>query len=98
SEPDRETGDLLVARLALVEELLAEIPHSFWPDQYANESNPTAHASGTTREIDEALEGRLDYLFVATSTTGTLRGCGDYLREHGSRTLLLAVHSPRTAR
>ena len=27
------------------------------------------------REIDEALDGELDYLFVATSTTGTLRGC-----------------------
>ena len=58
-------------------------PNSFWPDQYANESNPAAHAAGTMREIDEALGGRLDYLFVATSTTGTLRGCGDYLREHG---------------
>ena len=97
AEPDRETGDLLVARLALVEQLLAEIPNSFWPDQYANESNPTAHASGTMREIDEALEGRLDYLFVATSTTGTLRGCGDYLREHGRSTRVVAVDSTGSA-
>ena len=93
AEPDRETGDLLVARLALVSRLLAEIPNSFWPDQYANESNPAAHASGTMREIDEALEGRLDYLFVATSTTGTLRGCSDYLREHGRGTRVVAVDS-----
>ncbi len=33
-------------------------PNSFWPDQYANESNPAAHAAGTMREIDEALEGQ----------------------------------------
>jgi cysteine synthase A len=97
TEPDAETGDLLVARLALVQRLLAETPNSFWPDQYANESNPAAHAAGTMREIDEALGGQLDYLFVATSTTGTLRGCGDYLREHGRATRLVAVDSTGSA-
>jgi cysteine synthase A len=49
------------------------------------------------REIDEALDGRLDYLFVATSTTGTLRGCGDYLREHGRSTRIVAVDSAGSA-
>jgi cysteine synthase A len=97
TEPDPATGDLLVARLRLVQRLLDRIPNSFWPDQYANESNPAAHASGTMREIDEALDGRLDYLFVATSTTGTLRGCGDYLREHGRSTRLVAVDSTGSA-
>ena len=96
-EPDPETGDLLVARLALVRRLLAEIPNSFWPDQYANESNPAAHAAGTMREIDEALEGQIDYLLVATSTTGTLRGCGDYLRERARATRLVAVDSTGSA-
>ncbi|MDP9257375.1 MAG: 2,3-diaminopropionate biosynthesis protein SbnA [Actinomycetota bacterium] len=97
SSPDLETGDLLVARLKLVCQLVAEIPDSFWPDQYANEANPAAHAEGTMREIDEALDGQLDYLFVATSTTGTLRGCGDYLREHGRRTRLVAVDATGSA-
>ena len=97
TQPDPETGDLLVARLDAVRRLLAEIPNSFWPDQYANESNPAAHATGTMREIDEALAGDLDYLFVATSTTGTLRGCGDYLREHGRATRLVAVDSTGSA-
>jgi cysteine synthase A len=96
-QPDRETGDLLVARLALVRRLLASIPNSFWPDQYANESNPAAHAAGTMREIDEALGGQIDYLFVATSTTGTLRGCGDYLREHARGTRIVAVDSSGSA-
>ena len=97
SEPDPATGDLLVARLELVRRLLAEIPDSFWPDQYANDSNPAAHAVGTMHEIDEALEGRVDYLFVATSTTGTLRGCGEYLREHGRATRIVAVDSTGSA-
>ena len=97
SEPDPATGDLLVARLNLVRQLLREIPNSFWPDQYGNESNPAAHAAGTMREIDEALDGRIDYLFVATSTTGTLRGCGDYLRENDRATRLVAVDSVGSA-
>ena len=56
--PDPATGDLLVARMSAVQRLLAQIPNSFWPDQYANESNPAAHAAGTMREIDDALGGR----------------------------------------
>lgn len=90
-EPDPETGDLLTARLALVQELLATTPDSYWPNQYANHSNPNAHADGTMREIDEALDGELDYLFVATSTAGTLRGCQLYLEEHQRAAEIVAV-------
>ncbi|MEO9175821.1 MAG: pyridoxal-phosphate dependent enzyme, partial [Gaiellales bacterium] len=97
TRPDPETGDLLVARLRLVSELLASIPGSFWPNQYANLANPAAHAAGTMREIDEALGGEIDYLFIATSTTGTLRGCCDYLREHERATRVVAVDAVGSA-
>jgi 2,3-diaminopropionate biosynthesis protein SbnA len=97
TRPDPETGDLLVARLKLVADLLAATPGSFWPNQYANPANPAAHAAGTMREIDEALDGELDYLFVATSTTGTLRGCSDYLREHDRATRVVAVDAVGSA-
>lgn len=97
SEPDRATGDLLAARLALVARLLETTPNAFWPNQYANASNPQAHAAGTMREIDESLEGDVDYVFVATSTTGTLRGCSDYLRAHGRATRVVAVDAVGSA-
>jgi len=42
-------------------------------------------------EIVTALGGKLDYLFVATSTCGTIRGCGDYVRDHGLATRVIAV-------
>lgn len=95
--PDPETGDLLAARLKLVAHLLEITPDAFWPNQYANAANPVAHSSGTMREIDEALGGDLDYLFVATSTTGTLRGCRDYLRDHGRDTQVVAVDAVGSA-
>src|SRR5262249_31445837 len=37
------------------------------------------------------LEGRIDYLFVATSTCGTLRGCANYVRDHKLETKVFAV-------
>jgi cysteine synthase A len=90
TEPDAETGDLLTARLALAERLASETPDAWRPDQYSNPSNPAAHRE-TMAEIDRQLEGRLDWLFVATSTTGTLRGCCDYLIERGLETKVVAV-------
>jgi N-(2-amino-2-carboxyethyl)-L-glutamate synthase len=95
--PDPETGDLLVARLKLVARLLASTPGAFWPNQYANEANPAAHAAGTMREIDEALDGELDVLFVATSTAGTLRGCCEYLDAFGRATRVVAVDAAGSA-
>jgi cysteine synthase A len=89
--PDPETGDLLVARRKLVAQLVSEIPDSFSTDQYANGANPAAHAAGTMREIDEALVGDIDHLFVATSTAGTLLGCCEYLSAHDRHTRVVAV-------
>lgn len=84
-------GDFLAARLARVAQLLREHPGSFWPNQYANLDNPAAHTRGTMAEIDEALGGQIDYLFVACSSTGTVRGCRDYLRDRERKTKIVAV-------
>ncbi|WP_207395505.1 2,3-diaminopropionate biosynthesis protein SbnA [Bremerella alba] len=84
-------GDFLAARLARVDELLEQLPNSYWPNQYANTENPKAHELGTIREIDETLDGTLDYLFVATSSTGTIQGCRNYLRARGRNTQVVAV-------
>lgn len=88
---ERLDGNFLSARLARVQWWLEQAPNGFWPNQYANQQNPLAHELGTIREIDAALHGDLDYLFVATSSTGTARGCRDYLRSRGRRTKVVAV-------
>jgi cysteine synthase A len=89
--PDPQSGELLQARLKRVEALLAAIPGSFWPNQYTNPSNPAAHYRSTMQEIAGALDVPVDFLFVPTSTCGTVRGCGEYVRDHGLPTKVLAV-------
>jgi N-(2-amino-2-carboxyethyl)-L-glutamate synthase len=89
SEPDPTTGELLQARRSRVQELLRSLENTFWPNQYANVYNSNAHHL-TMREIVEAL-GQVDYVFCATSTCGTLRGCSEYVREHNLSTKIYAV-------
>ena len=87
---DRITGEYLPARIARVQELRTTIENSFWPDQYSNIYNARAHHQ-TMREIVEELNGRVDYLFCATSTCGTMRGCSEYVHDHNLSTKIFAV-------
>lgn len=91
TEPDPETGDWLVARLSKVRELVAERDDAVWLDQYSNRAAVRAHADGTMREIDAALRGEVDWLFVATSTTGTIAGCLAHVESAGLHTRVVAV-------
>ena len=90
TEPDPHTGEFLQARINRVQELLRTTKRSFWCNQYANLHNALAHHQ-TMREIATALDDKVDYLFCATSTCGTMRGCGDYVKEHGLKTKMIAV-------
>lgn len=84
-------GSFLAARLDRVQQYLKTVPGSYWPNQYANRQNPSAHETGTIQEIDAATGGDFDYLFVATSSTGTAQGCRDYLRKRGHHATVVAV-------
>jgi cysteine synthase A len=89
-DPDPDSGEYLTARLRRIRELVDRIPGAFWPNQYTNPRNPLAHET-TMREISADLDGRVDYLLAAVSTTGTLLGCSNYIRKNGLGTTLVAV-------
>ena len=90
SKPHPATGEYLQARVERVQTLLQTIKDSFWTNQYANLYNARAHRM-TMEEIATELDGRIDYLLVATSTCGTLRGCAEYIWEHHLDTRIFAV-------
>jgi N-(2-amino-2-carboxyethyl)-L-glutamate synthase len=89
-QPDPVTGEFLQARINRVKDLLSSIENSYWPNQYTNLYNPKAHYM-TMREIVSALERAPDFLFCATSTCGTMRGCAEYVRAHNYKTKVYAV-------
>jgi cysteine synthase A len=91
-QPDPESGELLPAKLKRIAEILDTVENSFWVDQYASKENSGAHYRSTVKEILRDLDGRMpDYLFVATATCGTIRGCLDFLKDHGYPTRVIAV-------
>jgi 2,3-diaminopropionate biosynthesis protein SbnA len=83
-------GEYLQARIDRVQALLRLIPDSYWPNQYANHDNAVAYYQ-TMREIAAGLGRDPDYLFCATSTCGTVRGCAEYVRTHQLDTKVIAV-------
>ncbi|HEX7184458.1 MAG TPA: 2,3-diaminopropionate biosynthesis protein SbnA [Thermoanaerobaculia bacterium] len=91
AEPDPETGEFLQARLKRVQQLLGEIDGAFWPNQYANTHNSGSHIRTTMQEVAAQLGGKVDFVFCATSTCGTVRGCGEYVRKNGLPTRVVAV-------
>lgn len=58
-----------------------EIPNSFYPNQYDNLSNVTAHYEQTGPEIWAQTEGKITHLVVGVGTGGTISGTARYLKE-----------------
>ncbi len=90
TEKDAHAG-YLQTRLARVQELLALVPDSLWINQYANPLNCQAHYEGTGEEIIKDLDGPLDTLVVAVSTSGTIMGVTSRLRREFPRLRVIAV-------
>ena len=66
---------------SVAKKLNAEIPNSFYPNQYDNLSNRQAHYETTGPEIWEQTDGKITHLVVGVGTGGTISGVGRYLKE-----------------
>ena len=63
------------------EELSAEIPNSFIPQQFENKANPDIHRTTTAVEILEQMDRKLDVFVATAGTGGTITGTGEALKE-----------------
>ena len=73
------------------EEILAETPEGFMPQQFKNPANPQIHYRTTGPEIWEDTDGLVDFLVAAVGTGGTITGAGRFLKEKKPTLKCIAV-------
>lgn len=69
----------------------AEPERYFYPDQYANPSNPKAHYLGTGAEILQQVGDRITHFVTGLGTSGTMMGTTRRLKQHDRPITCVAV-------
>ncbi|MCE9616564.1 MAG: cysteine synthase A [Lentisphaerae bacterium] len=72
-------------------DLMADLPGAFMPQQFQNPANPQMHYRTTGPEIWNATEGKVDVLVSGVGTGGTISGAGAYLKEQNPKIKVVAV-------
>ena len=63
------------------EEMGAQDPRYFIPQQFTNPANPEIHKKATAREIWEDTDGGIDILVAGVGTGGTITGISEMIKE-----------------
>jgi len=77
--------------IARAQELHAENPNSFLPQQFENASNPEVHKRTTGEEIWNDTDGKVDIFVAGVGTGGTISGVGAALKAHNPNVQIIAV-------
>lgn len=73
------------------EQLVAENPGAFMPQQFKNPANPQIHRETTALEIWDDCDGNIDILVCGVGTGGTITGCGEVLKGKNANLRVVAV-------
>jgi cysteine synthase A len=93
--PD-DTGGYLKTRLNVVRQLIADIPDSFWPNQYENTDMMEAHFNLTGAEICRQAPP-FDYVFLGVGSAGTIAGVSQRLKQEQPNVKIIAVDAEGSA-
>ncbi|MCR4764749.1 MAG: cysteine synthase A [Bacteroidaceae bacterium] len=77
--------------IAKAEELQANIPGSWIPQQFNNPANPAVHVATTGEEIWRDTDGEVDIFVAGVGTGGTVSGVGVALKRHNPQVKIVAV-------
>jgi cysteine synthase A len=77
--------------IARANELVAETPHAFMPQQFTNPANPRAHRETTAEEIWRDTGGEIDIFVAGVGTGGTITGVGQALKPRRPQLQIIAV-------
>jgi cysteine synthase A len=73
------------------EEIAAQNPDSFVPQQFKNMDNPKAHRENTAVEIWNDTQGKVDILVAGVGTGGTITGIAEYIKSRKPEFKAIAV-------
>jgi cysteine synthase A len=83
--------------VAKAEEILANTPNGFIPQQFNNPANPQIHFETTGPEIWNDAEGKVDILISGVGTGGTLTGVSRYIKAKKPEFKAIAVEPTDSA-
>ena len=73
------------------EELAAQTPNSFVPQQFKNPANPEIHRETTAEEIWNDTDGKVDILVSGVGTGGTITGVAEVIKKRKPEFKAVAV-------
>ena len=87
----------MVGAVEKAEQIVAENPNSFMPQQFKNPANPQIHRHTTAKEILMDTDGKIDIFVSGVGTGGTLTGCGEAFKKHNKDLKTVAVEPKDSA-
>ena len=78
-------------------QLLAEIPNSYMPQQFKNPANPEVHRKTTAEELWKDTDGQIDALISGVGTGGTITGVAQVLKARKPSFRAIAVEPAASA-
>ncbi len=82
--------------IARAQELVAQNPNAWMPQQFENESNIEIHKRTTAQEILKDFPEGLDYLITGVGTGGHITACAEVLKQHWPKLKVLAVEPAKS--
>ncbi|MCP3953742.1 MAG: cysteine synthase A [Desulfobacterales bacterium] len=77
--------------IARAEEIVAQTPGAFMPNQFGNPANPEIHRKTTAEELWKDTEGRIDIFVAGVGTGGTITGVSEVIKARKPALQAIAV-------